>query len=99
MRELLIPSMRLGDIVVMDYRGAHKNERTLHLIKQAGAETRFLPAYSPNLKSIEMMWSKVKALLRKDEARTPPDLLKAHSLSSRRRHPAVYPRLVCTLWI
>ena len=43
-RELLIPSLRPGDIVVMDNLGAHKNERTLDLIKQAGAEARFLPA-------------------------------------------------------
>jgi transposase len=77
MRELLIPSLRPGDIVVMDNLGAHKNERTLDLIKQAGAEARFLPAYSPDLNPIEMMWSKVKALLRKDEARNHPDLLKA----------------------
>ena len=76
-RELLIPSLRPGDIVVMDNLGAHKNERTLDLIKQAGAEARFLPAYSPDLNPIEMMWSKVKALLRKDEARNHPDLLKA----------------------
>lgn len=38
---------------------------------------RFLPAYSPDLNPIEMMWSKVKALLRKAQARTHPDLLKA----------------------
>ena len=76
-REVLIPSLRPGDIVVMDNLGAHKNERTLALIEQVGAEVRFLPAYSPDLNPIEMMWSKVKALLRKTQARNPSDLLSA----------------------
>jgi len=76
-REVLVPSLRSGDIVVMDNLGAHKNERILALIEQAGAEVRFLPAYSPDLNPIEMMWSKVKALLRKQQARNAPDLLAA----------------------
>lgn len=46
-REVLVPSLRPGDIVVMDNLGAHKNELTLALIEQAGAAVRFLPAYSP----------------------------------------------------
>ena len=76
-RVVLVPSLRPGDIVVMDHLGAHKNERTLALIEEAGAEVRFLPAYSPDLNPIEMMWSKVKALLRKAQARNHPDLLVA----------------------
>jgi transposase len=76
-RVVLVPSLRPGDIVVMDNLGAHKNERTLALIEEAGAEVRFLPAYSPDLNPIEMMWSKVKALLRKAQARNHPDLLVA----------------------
>jgi transposase len=76
-REVLAPALRAGDIVVMDNLGAHKNEQTLKRIREAGAEVRFLPAYSPDLNPIEMMWSKVKALLRKAQARNHPDLLKA----------------------
>jgi Transposase and inactivated derivatives len=76
-REILVPALRPGDIVVMDNLGAHKNEHTLERIRQAGAEVRFLPAYSPDLNPIEMMWSKVKALLRKAQARNYPDLLTA----------------------
>jgi transposase len=76
-REILVPTLRSGDIVVMDNLGAHKNEATLAFIKAVGAETRFLPAYSPDLNPIEMMWSKVKALLRAAEARSHPDLLRA----------------------
>jgi len=82
-REILLPVLRPGDIVILDNLGAHKNELPLELIRQAGAEARFLPAYSPDLNPIEMMWSKVKALLRKAQARTHPDLLKAiaHALA------------------
>lgn len=76
-REVLIPSLRAGDIVIMDNLGAHKNDQTLALITRAGAEVRFLPAYSPDLNPIEMMWSKVKSLLRKAQARTDQDLLLA----------------------
>jgi transposase len=79
-REVLVPSLRPSDIVVMDNLGAHKNERTIALIEQVGAEVRFLPAYSPDLNPIEIMWSKVKALLRKAQARTHSDLL--HAIAS-----------------
>ena len=76
-REVLVPTLRPGDIVVMDNLGAHKSEATLALIAAAGAQARFLPAYSPDLNPIEKMWSKVKAFLRAAEARTEADLLKA----------------------
>ncbi len=76
-REVLVPALRSGDLVIMDNLGAHKNDRTLQLIAQARAEVRFLPAYSPDLNPIEMMWSKVKSLLRTAQARTYPDLLRA----------------------
>lgn len=76
-REILGPSLRPGDIVIMDNLGPHKNEQTLALIAAAGATARFLPAYSPDLNPIEMMWSKVKALLRASEARTAEELQRA----------------------
>jgi len=76
-RQVLIPSLRPGDIVVMDNLGAHKNEHTVALLEQAGTTVRFLPAYSPDLNPIEMMWSKLKALLRRAEARTPDQLQRA----------------------
>ena len=76
-REILVPGLRPGDIVIMDNLGAHKNEGTLDLIRAAGAEPRFLPAYSPDLNPIELMWSKVKAFLRGVEARTRDQLLLA----------------------
>ena len=76
-REFLCPVLQPDDIVVMDNLGAHKNAHTLALIAATGASVRFLPAYSPDLNPIELMWSKVKALLRAAEARTTETLLTA----------------------
>lgn len=73
-RAILVPTLRPGDLVVMDNLGPHKNAQTIELIEQAGASVRFLPAYSPDLNPIEMMWSKVKTLLRSAEARTADQL-------------------------
>lgn len=76
-REILCPSLRPGDIVVMDNLNPHKQAPTTALSEAAGAHVRFLPAYSPDLNPIELMWSKVKAHLRATEARTHADLLAA----------------------
>jgi transposase len=76
-REVLCPTLRVGDIVIMDNLSPHKSDPTLALIAQAAAEVRFLPAYSPDLNPIEKMWSKIKALLRSAEARTPAELIAA----------------------
>ena len=80
-RQVLCPTLRPGDVVIMDNLSPHKNEHTLALIVTAGAEVRFLPAYSPDLNPIEKMWSKVKSLLRSAEARTPADLVQAIGLA------------------
>jgi transposase len=74
---VLVPTLRAGDIVVLDNLAPHKSEPTLALIAQAGAEVLFLPAYSPDFNPIEKMWSKVKTLLRTAEARTPEELVQA----------------------
>jgi transposase len=76
-REILCPTLRPGDLVVMDNLSPHKNDHTLALIRATGASVEFLPAYSPDLNPIELMWSKVKALLRAAEARTADELLTA----------------------
>ena len=68
-REVLCPTPRSGDIVVMDNLSPHKNDGTPGLIAQAGARVMFLPAYSPEFDPIEKMWSKVKQWLRSAEAR------------------------------
>jgi transposase len=74
---VLVPTLRSGDIVVMDNLSPHKSDPTLALITQVGAQVLFLPAYSPDLNPIEMMWSKVKQWLRSAEARTGADLIAA----------------------
>ena len=72
---ILVPSLRLGDIVVMDNLAPHKNSAVAEAIRAAGAEVWFLPPYSPDFNPIEKMWSKIKAFLRKLEARTKQTLL------------------------
>jgi transposase len=74
---ILAPTLRPGDIVVLDNLSPHKDKAALALIEQAGAEVRFLPPYSPDFNPIEKMWSKVKALLRSAKARTDEALLAA----------------------
>lgn len=76
-RDVLLPTLTAGDILVMDNLSTHKDRESLEMLKQAGVTVRFLPAYSPDYNPIEMMWSKVKALLRKAEARTNETLLHA----------------------
>ena len=76
-RGVLCPTLRPGDVVIMDNLSPHKSEPTLSLITQSGAQILFLPAYSPDLNPIEKMWSKVKSGLRTAEARTPEALLQA----------------------
>jgi transposase len=82
-REVLTPTLRSGDMVIMDNLSPHKSDQTLALIANAGAQVLFLPAYSPDLNPIEKMWSKIKGLLRSAEARTPADLIAAigHALA------------------
>lgn len=69
-RRVLVPVLRPGDLVIMDNLGSHKGAAVRAAIEAAGAELRFLPAYSPDLNPIENAFSKLKALLRKAAART-----------------------------
>ena len=68
--QVLVPSLKPGDVVVMDNLSSHKRARTRELIEDAGAELAFLPPYSPDLNPIEMVFSKVKQLLRSLACRT-----------------------------
>lgn len=68
--QMLAPTLTPGDIVVMDNLPAHKPAAVRAAIEAAGAELRYLPAYSPDLNPIEMAYSKLKALLKKAAART-----------------------------
>lgn len=68
--QFVVPELRPGDVVVMDNLSAHKRTSIGSLIAGVGAELVFLPPYSPDLNPIEMIWSKVKSVLRTLAART-----------------------------
>ncbi len=72
--QVLVPELRPGDIVMLDNLSTHKIAGARRAIENAGAELRFLPAYSPDLNPIEQAFSKLKALLRKAATRTISDL-------------------------
>lgn len=69
-RQLLAPTLRNGDIVVMDNLPAHKITGIRQEIEAAGAKLLYLPPYSPEFNPIEQVFAKLKALLRKAAART-----------------------------
>jgi len=73
-RQVLVPSLRPGDVVVMDNLSSHKRAAVRELIEAAGAELRYLPAYSPDLNPIEQAFAKLKALLRTAGKRTIDEL-------------------------
>ncbi|TVQ64296.1 MAG: IS630 family transposase [Phycisphaerales bacterium] len=75
--QVLVPELRPGDLVVMDNLSSHKRARTRELIEAAGAELLFLPPYSPDLNPIEMVFSKIKQLLRSLACRTRDALWRA----------------------
>ena len=64
-----VPTLKPGDVVVLDNLGSHKGIAVRRAIRAAGAHLLFLPPYSPDLNPIEMMFAKLKTLLRKANAR------------------------------
>ena len=68
--KILGPTLKSGDLVVMDNLPAHKGDKVRALIKARGAELRFLPPYSPDLNPIELVFAKLKTLLRKAAERS-----------------------------
>ena len=74
---ILLPTLRVGDIVVMDNLSAHKDKQTVAMIESVGAKVWFLPPYSPDLNPIEKIWSKVKQYLRSIKARSQDALIQA----------------------
>ncbi len=78
--QVLAPTLRRGQVVVMDNLSAHKGERVRELIEGRGCELIYLPSYSPDFNPIEEAFSKIKGLLRKAEARAREALIVAFSL-------------------
>ena len=75
--QALVPTLRPGDVVVLDNLGVHKGPAIRAAIRKAGAHLLFLPAYSPDLNPIEKVFAKLKHLLRKLARRTKDDALHA----------------------
>ena len=86
-RENLVPSLHPGDFVIMDNLRCHKVQGVREAVESVGASVLYLPPYSPDFNPIEMMWSKIKSVLRKLKTRTVDALLAAlplafHSVST-----------------
>ena len=76
-QQCLAPSLRPGEVVVMDNLASHKVTGVVEAIESAGAKLCYLPPYSPDLNPIEKLWSKVKAWLRRVTAQTYDTLIQA----------------------
>ena len=72
--QLLVPTLRAGDVVILDNLSVHKDPVSAQQIEQAGATLRFLPPYSPDLNPIELVFAKLKAWARGAAYRTREDL-------------------------
>jgi transposase len=77
LERVLVPSLRPGQVVVMDNLSAHKGSRVRDLIESKGCELLYLPPYSPDFNPIEEAFAKIKGLLRKAEARSREVLIEA----------------------
>ena len=84
----LLPVLQPGDVVILDNLSSHKRTAVQTKIEAAGATLRFLPPYSPDFNPIEMVFAKLKALLRATAARTMPDLWQAIADAIKRFTPA-----------
>ena len=77
LKRALAPSLRPGQVVVMDNLSSHKGGRVKELIEERGCKLSYLPPYSPDLNPIEEAFAKLKALLRKAGARSSEALTEA----------------------
>jgi transposase len=76
-QHLLAPTLRPGQVIVLDNLSAHKGGRVKEIVEGRGCELMYLPPYSPDFNPIEQVFSKVKGLLRKTQARTREALIEA----------------------
>jgi transposase len=74
---VLVPTLEVGDLVMMDNLGSHKQKAIRRAIRSAGAKLFFLPKYSPDLNPVEQVFAKLKHMLRKAAARTFDALIEA----------------------
>lgn len=71
--QILVPTLKPGDVVIMDNLGSHKSKAVRKAIRAVGARLLFLPPYSPDLNPIEQVFAKLKHLLRRSQERTTED--------------------------
>jgi transposase len=76
-KHFLLPTLKEGQMIIMDNLQVHKSTKVRKLLESAGASVLFLPPYSPDFSPIEEAFSKIKAILRSIEARTQQTLLEA----------------------
>jgi len=76
-QKVLRPTLKAGDVIVLDNLGAHRASRIEAIAGECDARVVWLPPYSPDFSPIELMWSKVKTYLKKVKARTQEELEKA----------------------
>ena len=81
LERILAPSLKPGQIVVVDNLSAHKGGRVREILETVGCELVYLPPYSPDFNPIEQAFSKIKGLLRKARARTREALIEAMGLA------------------
>ena len=86
--QALVPSLRPGQVVIMDRLNVHTGASIRASIEAAGCELRLLPAYSPDFNPIEQVFAKIKTHLRSAEARTFPALVRAIGTALDRITPA-----------
>jgi len=73
----LVPTLKPGDVVILDNLSSHKSTKAAEALTSVGARFLFLPPYSPDLNPIEMAFAKLKALIRKAAARSYDEVWKA----------------------
>jgi transposase len=86
-KHVLVPTLREGDIVVLDNLSSHKGVEVREMIEATGAALWFLPPYSPDFNPIEKMWSKAKEILRVIKARCTEELYGAVGVALERVTP------------
>lgn len=76
-KEGLCPTLKKGDIVIMDNLSSHKVAGIEEMIKSVGAHVKYLPPYSPDMNPVELMWAKIKTILKEMRGRMEDELMQA----------------------
>jgi transposase len=80
-KEVLAPTLKKGDILVLDNLSSHKVPDVLDPVYERGASVMFLPPYSPDLNPVELCWSKMKETVRRLKPRSYDELVYAMKMA------------------